>query len=121
MATQQFKYGGDFTGEVSFDTPVSYTRQSSSVGTGFTKPYISAVSDGFAFGVVGSSGETRGFSFRGNSLPLNSTTTLFINSGGTVVTSSNLVDQLKALPSYNASTPQVLGHDASGNIEWQAP
>lgn len=28
---------------------------------------------------------------------------------------------LKSLPSYNASTPQVLGHDASGNIQWQTP
>lgn len=118
MATQFFKYDAEFTEDVTFDRPITYTRQPSYVGTGFEKPMISAIADGFAFGVVGATDETRGFAFRGNNLPLNSTTTLFINAGGTVITSSNLADQLKALPGYNASVEQTLSHDDSGNISW---
>lgn len=34
---------------------------------------------------------------------------------------AKIIAYLQSLPSYNASTPQVLGHDASGNIEWQTP
>lgn len=121
MATQQFKYGGDFTGNVSFDVPVKYVRQPSYSGTGFSEPYISAISDGFAFGVTNGSGEVRAFAFRGVDLTEDTTTTLFIKAGGTLITSSNFSEQLKLLSGYNETVPQVLSHDTSGNIQWVEP
>lgn len=48
-------------------------------------------------------------------------TQVFQDKSGTIALTSDVIDILKALPTYNASAAQVLGHDASGNIQWQAP
>lgn len=127
MATQPFRNGGDFTGDVTFNDSiefghtVTFTPQAGYPATGYTNNYIKALPSGFAFGTVNGS-TLKAFSFNASgTLPVDSTTTITINAGGTMVTSSNLAEQLKTLPGYNASVAQTLQHDASGNISWVSP
>lgn len=47
--------------------------------------------------------------------------TMANSSGNILIGVEQIMDILETIPSYNSSTTQVLGHDASGNIQWVAP
>lgn len=115
-----FTGNNTFNNNTLFDRTINFIPQAGYSGSGFTNNYIKALPTGFAFGAINSS-TTKAFSLSiSPSISPNSTTTLSIESGGTIITSSNLQEQLKTISGYNASVAQVLSHDTSGNLEWVA-
>lgn len=108
-------------------------EQSAAYTYGYTlsnEASVQATNSGFALGITTDTNERKSVQFGFQNLTPNVANNIFIpaigsGSGGntTMVTTSTLnalvETYLKGLPSYNAATPQVLGHDGSGNLEWQ--
>lgn len=92
--------------------------------SGFTNNYIKPVGIDVAFGTY-ASGVQRAFAFRTSSLTPNRANIFILPDveNAVLVVDDTFLDVLEDvaedIPGYNASVSQVLGHDASGNLQWQ--